>query len=108
MGQALSSVFRIFCDILQLAVEDGTEFAQCFGLHIIIGAESADGLAVDTAVFPQIVGGDAFLLHAFPQPIKSDHDHTPCLTTGTESGKSFFHFFHFNGEAFHEQVEDGV
>lgn len=60
-------------DILQLAVQHRTELIQRFGFDIIVGPQAADGLAVDSAPFPELVGGHVSQRHGFPKPVKSYH-----------------------------------
>ena len=73
--------FHKFGNVLQPAMEEGTKLIEGLGLHIIVGLQTANGLAVDTALLPQMVGGDLLLLHGFPKSVKSNHFAHPHLDT---------------------------
>ena len=64
---ALCRIIRdIFGNVSELTGQYGAQLVQSFGLHIIVGPETADGFAVNAAFFSQLIGGDAFFLHQHP------------------------------------------
>ena len=63
-------------DVLQAAVQRRTQFVQRLCFHVVIGPQTPDGLTVDAALLPKLVGGNTFFLHHIPQLIKNNHDLT--------------------------------
>lgn len=66
-------VLYIFRNIFQPTLQHRAELIQGLGLDILIGFQPPDGLAVDAALFSELVCGHISLPHDFPQLIKSDH-----------------------------------
>lgn len=66
-----------FRDIFQPAFQSNAQLVQGFGFHIVVGFQSSDGLAVNTAFFPEPVSAFSLLLHCFPKFIIDDHDFIP-------------------------------
>ncbi len=64
-------------NVLQAAVQRRTQFVQRLCFHVVIGPQTPDGLAVDAAFLPKLVGGNTPFLHHIPQLIKNNHDLTP-------------------------------
>ena len=79
-------VLNILCNIFQSALQNGAELVQCLGFHIIVCPKPADGLAVDAAFFPELIGGDTLFRHGFPQPIEFNHIITSILDTAYYGG----------------------
>ena len=69
----------ILRNVLQLAVQNGTQLVQRLGFYIFIGFQAADGLAVDVAFFPQHIGGNSLFFHGYPKSVKNNHIATPLI-----------------------------
>lgn len=71
---------NILGNVFQSALQGGAKLAQGFCLDILIVFQSADGLSVDPAFFPEPVCGNILFLHHCPQFVKYDHSYPPILT----------------------------
>ena len=80
------SVIYILRNILQLAFENGAEFVEGLGLHVIVCTEPSDGFAVDAAFFAELICGNAIFRHGFPELIKYNHITTSILDTNYYGG----------------------
>ena len=86
--QAVELLFvgDVFRDVLQAAVQRRTQFVQRLCFHVVIGPQTPDGLAVDAALFPELIGGNSLFFHHIPQLIKNNHDLTLLIDTNQYGG----------------------
>ena len=60
-------------DIFKPTIQSLADFIECFCFYILISFEPADSFTVNSAFFSQVICGDIFLMHRFPESIKFNH-----------------------------------
>lgn len=72
-------VGNILCNVLQGTTQCFAQLAERFGFGIVICPQASNGLAVDSGVLAQKIGGNPFLTHCFPKSVKAYHIAYPHL-----------------------------
>lgn len=72
-------VGNILCNVLQGTIQCFAQLAERFGFGIVICPQASNGLAVDSGVLAQKIGGNPFLTHCFPKSVKAYHIAYPHL-----------------------------
>ena len=72
-------VGNVLRNVLQGTTQCFAQLAERFGFGIVICSQASNGLAVNSGVLAQIIGGNTFLTHRFPKPVKAYHIAYPHL-----------------------------
>ena len=70
-------IMNIFCNVFQFAIQCSAKLVKSLCFHILICLESADRLAVNSALLSQLIGWHILFFHCLPKPVKSNHHAAP-------------------------------